>query len=132
LTSRVDFFYIVIISFFGVDEMMAKRAQVGRFEQLVLLSLLRLRQDAYGLRVRDEITFHAGLSPSLGAVYTTLERLESKGLVSSREGEKTAVRGGRAKRYFQIEAPGIMALKCIHDDALSKMTKGLESILEAR
>ena len=111
--------------------MIAKRAQVGTFEQLVLLSLLRLRQDAYGLRVRDEIAIHTDLRPSLGAVYTTLERLESKGLVSSREGEKTAVRGGRAKRYFQIEAPGIMALKCTRD-ATSKMTKGLESILEAR
>lgn len=111
--------------------MMAKRELIGTFEQLVLLSLLRLRQDAYGLRVRDEIAINTDLSPSLGAVYTTLERLESKGLVSSREGEKRAVRGGRAKRYFQIEAPGIMALKCARNTA-SKMTMGLESILEAR
>jgi PadR family transcriptional regulator, regulatory protein PadR len=117
--------------FFEVEEVIAKRAQVGTFEQLVLLALLRLRQDAYGLRVRDEIAIHADRRPSLGAVYTTLDRLESKGLVSSREGEKTAVRGGRAKRYFQIEAPGIMALKWTRD-ATSKMTKGLESILEAR
>jgi PadR family transcriptional regulator, regulatory protein PadR len=87
---------------FESEEMMAKRERIGTFEQLVLLSLLRLSQDAYGLRVRDEIAKHTGLCPSLGAVYTALESLEAKGLVFSREGEKTAVHGGRAKRYFQI------------------------------
>ena len=58
-------------------------------------------------------------------------RLETKGLVSSREGEKTAMRGGRAKRYFQIEAPGTQALKS-NRDATSSMIKGLESVLETR
>ena len=58
---------------------MAKRELIGTFEQLVMLSLLRLRQDAYGLQVRDEIAIRTGLRPSLGAAYTTLERLESKG-----------------------------------------------------
>ena len=109
---------------------MAKRA-IGNFEQLVLLALIRLGRDAYGLRVWDEIAIHTDLRPSLGAVYTTLERLESKGLVSSWAGEKTAVRSGRAKRYFQIEAFGIAALKSTRE-AMSNMAKGSESILEAR
>jgi PadR family transcriptional regulator PadR len=97
----------------------------------VLLALLRFPQDAYGIRVRNEIGLRTGRLPSLGAVYTTLERLEAKGLVASWNGEKTAVRGGRAKQYFRIETPGIMALKDARDAAFS-MTAGLEPILEAR
>jgi PadR family transcriptional regulator, regulatory protein PadR len=108
-----------------------KHELTGPFEQLVLLALLRLRDNAYGIRVRDEIALCTGRNPSLGAVYTTLERLETKGFVSSHEGEKTALRGGRAKRYFLIEGGGLAALKAAHD-ATCSMTAGLEPILEAR
>jgi DNA-binding PadR family transcriptional regulator len=84
--------------------------QLGRFEELVLLALVRLRENAYGVTIRREIAERTGRDVSFGAVYTTLERLQTKGYVSSRIGEPTPERGGRAKRYFRIEAPGIRAL----------------------
>jgi PadR family transcriptional regulator PadR len=84
--------------------------RLGRFEEIVLLALVRLRENAYGVTIRREIAERTGRDVSFGAVYTTLERLERKGYVSSRMGEPTAERGGRAKRYFRIEAPGRRAL----------------------
>jgi PadR family transcriptional regulator, regulatory protein PadR len=90
--------------------MIVKKSYLGEFEQIVLLALVRLRNNAYGMTIRREIKERAGRDVSIGAVYTTLERLEEKGLVSSRKGEATAERGGRAKRYFKIEAPGVRAL----------------------
>jgi PadR family transcriptional regulator PadR len=85
--------------------------RLGQFEELVLLALVRLRGNAYGVTIRREIAERTGRGVSFGAVYTTLERLERKGYVSSRMGEPTPERGGRAKRYFRIEAPGIRALE---------------------
>jgi PadR family transcriptional regulator PadR len=84
--------------------------RLGRFEEIVLLALVRLRENAYGVPIRREIAERTGRDVSFGAVYTTLERLERKGYVSSRVGEPTPERGGRAKRYFRIEAPGRRAL----------------------
>lgn len=84
---------------------------LGDFEQMVLLSLMRLGANAYGVTVRREISECAGRNVSIGAVYTTLDRLERRGFVSSREGDPTPERGGRAKRFFRIEAPGIRALE---------------------
>jgi len=78
---------------------------LGDFEQLVLLSLMRLGSDAYGVSICDEITARTGRDVSLGAVYKTLERMEDKGLVSSRLGEPTAERGGRRKRAVQLLNP---------------------------
>jgi PadR family transcriptional regulator PadR len=85
--------------------------RLGRFEELVLLALVCLRENPYGVTIRREIAERTGRDVSFGAVYTTLERLERKGYVSSRLGEPTPERGGRAKRYFRIEAPGIQALE---------------------
>jgi DNA-binding PadR family transcriptional regulator len=84
--------------------------RLGRSEELVLLALVRLRENAYGVTIRREIAERTGRDVSFGAVYTTLERLERKGYVSSRVGDPTPERGGRAKRYFRIEAPGRRAL----------------------
>jgi DNA-binding PadR family transcriptional regulator len=84
--------------------------RLGRFEELVLLALVLLREPAYGVPIRQEIAKRTGRDVSFGAVYTTLERLERKGYVTSRVGDPTPERGGRAKRYFQIRAPGISAL----------------------
>ena len=84
--------------------------RLGDFERIVLLALVRLRENAYGVTIRREIEERAGREVSYGALYTTLDRMEAKGYVSSRIGEPTQVRGGRAKKYFQIEAPGIEAL----------------------
>ena len=88
-----------------------KPIYLGEFEQLVLLALLRLGQNAYGMRIRREIEERANRRASLGAVYTTLDRLEAKGFVSSWVGEPTPERGGRAKKFFKIEAPGQAVLR---------------------
>ena len=93
-------------------------------EQIVMLAVLRLGADAYGMTVRREIEERTGREISIGAVYATLERLEAKGYVSSFTGEPTAERGGRAKRHFEIEAAGHRALNA-SQNALKNMSAGL-------
>ena len=90
---------------------MPKGEYLGEFEQIVLLALMRLADDAYGMKVRREIEERTGRSVTIGAVYATLDRLQSKGLVQSSLGEPTAERGGRAKRTFVVTAEGVAALK---------------------
>jgi PadR family transcriptional regulator len=97
--------------------------RLGHFEELVLLALVRLGENAYGVAIRREILARTGRDVSVGAVYTALERLQRKGYVSSRLGEATPERGGRAKRYFRIEAPGIAALDATRI-AIDRMVKG--------
>lgn len=89
---------------------MAKN-ELGEFEQIVLLSVLRLGEGAYGATIRMEIESVTGRSATIGAVHATLERIERKGFVSSWMGKATARRGGKAKRHFKIEASGVKALK---------------------
>jgi PadR family transcriptional regulator len=97
---------------------------LGDFEQLVLLALLRLGDDAYGVPIREEIRARAGRAVTLGSVYKTLERLEIKGFVSSFIGEPTNERGGRRKKYFRLESHGRRVLQ--HSlAALRRMTSGL-------
>jgi DNA-binding PadR family transcriptional regulator len=84
---------------------------MGEFEQIVLLAILRLSADAYGMRVREEIEARTGRDVSYGAVYTTLDRLERKGWVSHELGASTPERGGRAKKYFRVEPAGREALR---------------------
>ena len=91
---------------------------------LVLAALLRLGDEAYGVPVRQEIEERTGRTVSIGAVYTTLDRLERKGLVRSRAGSPTPTRGGRRKRMFQVLPPGSRALKD-SVGALSRMVEGL-------
>jgi PadR family transcriptional regulator, regulatory protein PadR len=97
---------------------------LGSLEHLVLLALVQLGANAYGMTVRREIERRTGRNLSIGAIYATLERLEAKGFVSSSLGEPTAERGGRAKRLFRLEADGERALGASHD-AIRKMTAGL-------
>jgi len=97
---------------------------LGEFEQLVLLSLLRLGPEAYGVAIRDEIERQTGRSVALGAVYTTLLRLEDKRLVATRLGEPTPQRGGRRKKYYRPLAAGRRELAA-SIDALRAMTRGL-------
>ncbi len=103
---------------------MARDALLGSLEQLVLLALVRLGDDAYGMTVRREIEARTGRDLSIGAIYATLERLEAKGYVRSERGEPTAKRGGRAKRLFRIEASGERALDG-SQHVLRKMTAGM-------
>ncbi len=76
------------------------------------------------MTIRREINDKTGRDVSIGAVYTTLERMENKGFVSSRIGEPTPERGGRAKKYFRVEAPGLKALRN-SKDTLTCMWKGI-------
>jgi PadR family transcriptional regulator PadR len=92
---------------FSIVEEMAKREFLGGFELLVLLALIRLGDDAYGVPISDAIEQSSGREVAIGSVYITLDRLAEKGLVSSRLGEPTAERGGRAKTYFRVTAKGL-------------------------
>jgi PadR family transcriptional regulator PadR len=104
-------------------------ANLGEFEQLVLLALLRLGPDGYGVTVQDELGRQTGRSVSLGSVYKTLLRLESKGLVSAHLGEPTAERGGRRKKHYAVTLAGRKALQRSLA-ALRKLSRGLDGALE--
>ncbi len=90
---------------------MGKGNLLGEFEQLVLLALLRLGPDAYGLSVRDDIAETTGRRAGIGSVYATLDRLHTKGWVESAVSAPTPVRGGRAKKTFRVTASGEEALE---------------------
>ena len=79
---------------------------LGEFEQMVLLAILRLGSVAYGVSIRQEILNCTRRNVSPGALYTTLDRLEKKGAVTSREGEPTPERGGRSKRFYSVTQEG--------------------------
>jgi DNA-binding PadR family transcriptional regulator len=100
---------------------------LGSLEHIVLLAVMRLGQNAYGMTVRREIEHATGRDISIGAVYATLVRLESKRLIRSYTGEPTAERGGRAKRFFSLTAPGESALRNMHAIIL-KMSAGLKGL----
>lgn len=85
---------------------MSYKNNLGDLEMLVLAALVRLAPDAYGVAVGLEIEKRADRAISIGALYTTLSRLEEKGFAVSRVGEATAERGGRAKKYYEITAEG--------------------------
>lgn len=102
---------------------------LGEFEQMVLLSIMRLEDGAYGLAVRDEMTAVTGRTPSSGSLYTTLDRLERKGMIESREGDSAGERGGRPRRYLTVTAAGQEALR--HSRAaLLALWDGLEANLD--
>jgi PadR family transcriptional regulator, regulatory protein PadR len=91
---------------------MARPDSLGQFEQLVLTAILTLRDDAYGVTIHAKASELARpKSISLGAVYVTLDRLEDKGLVTSWLSDPTPQRGGRARRYYRLEALGERALQ---------------------
>lgn len=87
-----------------------KKSYLGEFEEIVLLAILHLGDNAYGMTIRQTVEEASKRTISIGAIYTTLERLEQKGFVSSRQGEATPERGGRAKKYFKVEGAGIQVL----------------------
>lgn len=84
---------------------------LGEVEQLVLLAVLRLGDDAYAVPIRTLILREAGVDLSRGTVYVTLERLERKGYVTSWFSDPQSVRGGKARRVFQLKPPGVAAAK---------------------
>jgi len=107
---------------------MGKGEYLGEFEQIVMLAVLRLGTNAYGVTIWEEIEKRSGRSVMLGAVYATLERLEKKRYLSSRVGDPTPERGGRAKRFFAITARGAAALDRSRK-LLERMWAGLDPAL---
>lgn len=97
---------------------------LGEFEQLVLLAVVRLRSPAHGAAIRQVMVERAGRRPSFGALYSTLRRLETKGLIRSHLGDATPVRGGRAKKYVEVTAEGMAALRS-SQAALNRLAEGL-------
>ena len=110
---------------FYLAEEMKRGELLGSLEHIILLALVRLDGNAYGMIVRREIEERTGRNLSIGAVYATLERLETKGYVSSFTGEPTPERGGRAKRLFRVEAAGKQALQT-SNQTIRSMTAGLK------
>lgn len=104
---------------------MTKRKFLGEFEQVVLLAVVQMKGEGYGLAIRREIEARTGRAVSIGAIYATLERLETKGHVSSRPGESSPERGGRARRYFRISSEGGEALRRSRD-LLDSMWDGVD------
>jgi DNA-binding PadR family transcriptional regulator len=106
---------------------MAGRDYLGEFEHIVVLALLRLGDQAYGVTVRQEIEARINREVSIGAIYATLGRLETKGYVKSELGDPTPERGGRSKRFFRVSAKGVAAVNRTHR-ALQSMTEGLRLV----
>jgi len=103
---------------------------LGEFELLVLLAILRLDGDAYGVTIKSALDVETSRDVTLGAIYKTLGRLEDKGYLSSRLGDPTPERGGRRKKLYRLEALGSRALKQSVSD-LRRLTRGLGRTLEA-
>jgi PadR family transcriptional regulator PadR len=101
---------------------------LGEFEQSLLLAIVHLGDGAYGVTIRREIERRTGYDVALGAIYTSLGRLERKGLVTSRFSDPLPERGGRARRYFTLQPAGARALRESRR-RLSAMWHGLESDL---
>lgn len=95
------------LHFFAIIEIMKKRSYLGEFELMLLLAVIHLGEDAYGVPISSELERHRGKNVSVGSVYAALERLEAKGLVSSVLGDPTPERGGKAKRFFRITKEGL-------------------------
>jgi len=86
-------------------------ATLGALELTTLLAVARLKDEAYGLAIRRDLGVRTGRDYSVGAVYTTLQRLEDKGLLASRYSEPLPVRGGRSRRHFKLTGAGARALR---------------------
>jgi len=102
---------------------------IGDFEQRILFALLHLGADAYGVTVRAEIEDRTGRAISAGALYTALDRLEKRGLVSSRLGDPTPARGGKRKRLYTVEPAGERAVAHVYE-SLRLMANGLRTRLK--
>jgi DNA-binding PadR family transcriptional regulator len=101
---------------------------IGDFEQRILFALIRLGADAYGVTIRADIEARTGRAVSAGALYTALDRLETRGLVASRLGEPTPERGGKRKRLYSVQPAGERALAHVYE-SLRLMASGLASRL---
>ena len=110
---------------------MSKRAYLGEFEQMVLLAILRLRDEAFGPGVAQELEHKAGRQVSRGALYATLERLERKGLLEWEIEAATSATKGNRRRRFTVTAAGIEQLAAARE-TLVGMWEGIEDVLRRR
>ncbi len=106
---------------------MRKGGYLGNFDLMLLLALLRLGEDAYGVTIAQELEEQTGREVVVASVYATLERLQERGLVTSRLGEATPKRGGRAKRHFRITGAGIREVRDARR-SLMNLWKGLPEL----
>ena len=104
---------------------------LGEFEQIVLLAILRLGDDAYAIPVREEIEARTGRAVARGALYTALDRLEAKGCLRSTMSDPLPERGGRSRRYYAVTPGGLGALRASRE-ALMALWRGVESQLERK
>lgn len=102
---------------------------LGELEQTLLLALLHLEDEAYGVAIRELILDRTGRRMSPGAIYTSLDRLERRGLVRSRLGDPTPQRGGRRKRFYAVTAAGRASLERTRQSAAA-MARGLDTRFE--
>ena len=106
---------------------MRKGDYLGNFDLMLLLALLRLGEDAYGVTISQELEQHTDREVVIASVYARLERLQERGLVTSRLGDATPERGGRAKRFFRITSAGIREVRDARR-SLMNMWKGLPEL----
>lgn len=101
------------------------KGYIGEFEELVLLTIASLGSDAYGVSIKENIDKRSNRSISIGALHSTITRLEEKGLIKSWLGEPTQERGGRRKRFFEITHQGKVSVHHVKDlrDELWKLSK---------
>jgi DNA-binding PadR family transcriptional regulator len=97
---------------------------LGEFEYLMLTAASRLAEDAYGVSIRQEIETTTGQRCSMGSLYTTLDRLETKGFVKTWMGDPTPQRGGRPKRMVRVTAQGVQAASDFYA-AITRVTRGV-------
>ncbi len=102
---------------------------LGEFEYLLITAAARLGENAYGAAIREEIAATTGRKCSIGALYTTIDRLETKGLLKTWMGDATPQRGGRAKRMVQVTAKGVQAAKGFYD-AVARVSRGASWVTE--
>jgi len=119
------------VDFFSIIELMTERTYLGEFELMILLAVIQLGEEAYGVPISREIERQRGREVSVGSVYAALERLEAKGLISSSLGDPTPERGGKAKRFFRITKAG---LSQVHETrrVLSKLWQNLPELKGGR
>jgi len=101
-----------------------KESYLGEFEHIILLTIMRLKDQAYGVTVRQQIKELIDRDVSIGALYATIDRLEKKSYIKARSGAPTPERGGRAKRYFTLTSTGVEALQQTKT-SLDKLWSGL-------
>ena len=91
---------------------------IGEFEEIVLLTVMKLGEEAYGVAIKKEIEESLSRSVSIGALHTALQRMTHKGLLVSKLGEATAERGGKKKRFFNVTEAGVQLLEKAKSDRM--------------